>query len=162
KPDILWRRKSNTDTYVWEMNYGFQGQPPNVLAYANHVNNLPNTTDATWKIVGTGDFDGDGKQDILWQDNTGLIFVYYMNGPVFKSSAQITGTPPGSGWQIVGVGDFGSVDANNNPLTATDGWPDIVWQNPTTFQKSVWLMNGATWKATATIESSSTTWKIVA
>ncbi|MCI0627185.1 MAG: VCBS repeat-containing protein [Acidobacteria bacterium] len=161
-PDILWRRKSNIDTYAWEMNYGFQGQPPNVLAYANHSNALPSTGDPSWKVIGTGDFNADSNQDILFQHSSGLIWVFYMNGPNYLSGAQVNGTSPGSNWKIVGVGDFGSVDANSNPQTVTDGKPDIVWQHQTSFKQSVWLMDGITYKATATIESASTSWQIVA
>ncbi|MEY2509454.1 MAG: hypothetical protein QOE26_217 [Verrucomicrobiota bacterium] len=33
-----------------------------------------------WKIVGTGDFNSDGKTDIIIQDSTGLGYIFYMNG----------------------------------------------------------------------------------
>jgi hypothetical protein len=33
-----------------------------------------------WSIVGTGDFNGDGLADILWQDTSGNIAMWYMNG----------------------------------------------------------------------------------
>ena len=38
--------------------------------------------DQTWQIMGTGDFNGDGKPDILWRHTTGdgAIGVWYMNG----------------------------------------------------------------------------------
>src|SRR2546427_339821 len=51
-PDILWRRKSNVDTYAWAMG----GSP--VLAYNNYVSQLPSTGDPSnvWQIVGVADF----------------------------------------------------------------------------------------------------------
>jgi serralysin len=30
----------------------------------------------TWKAVGTGDFDGDGKSDILWQNTDGQAAIW--------------------------------------------------------------------------------------
>ena len=36
----------------------------------------------TWTIVGTGDFDGDGKSDMLWRDGSGNVAIWFMNGTV--------------------------------------------------------------------------------
>ena len=34
-----------------------------------------------WKIVGNGDYDGDGNADILWRNSvTGQNWMYLMNG----------------------------------------------------------------------------------
>ena len=32
-------------------------------------------------IQGVGDFNGDGKADILWRDVAGLVDIWFMNGP---------------------------------------------------------------------------------
>ena len=38
-------------------------------------------TDLNWKIVGTNDFNGDGKPDLIWQNEaTGYIGVWFLNG----------------------------------------------------------------------------------
>jgi hypothetical protein len=34
----------------------------------------------TWKIVGSGDFNHDGKSDILWENNAGKAVIWIMNG----------------------------------------------------------------------------------
>ncbi len=33
-----------------------------------------------WSVIGTGDFDGDGKSDILWKDSIGDYAIWEMNG----------------------------------------------------------------------------------
>jgi FG-GAP repeat len=33
-----------------------------------------------WTILSTGDFNGDGKSDILWRDPSGNVAIWEMNG----------------------------------------------------------------------------------
>ena len=40
-----------------------------------------------WSIVSTGDYNGDGKSDILLEDSDGNLAVWYMNGGQIASSA---------------------------------------------------------------------------
>jgi hypothetical protein len=79
-----------------------------------------------------GDFDGDGKSDLVWRNmTTGQNAVWYMNGSSLVSSNMM---PPvtDQAWHIVGIGDFDG-----------DGKPDLVWRNTTTGQNAVWYMNGS-------------------
>src|SRR5438552_19176810 len=42
--------------------------------------------DQAWQVKGIGDFDGDGKADILWRNTvTGEDYAYLMNGPTIAS-----------------------------------------------------------------------------
>jgi hypothetical protein len=54
-------RDTNGDVAIWFMN-GTQ------VAQSAGVGNVPPNV---WKLVGTGDFNGDGKSDILWRAGHG-------------------------------------------------------------------------------------------
>jgi len=78
----------------------------------------------------TGDFNGDGKDDILWRDEvTGQLAMWLMNGITVFSGAPV-GTVA-LDWSIVGIGDF---DGN--------GKDDILWVRTSTGQVAIWFMNG--------------------
>jgi hypothetical protein len=113
--------------------------------------NLPTFPSSNWKIVGRGDFNNDGKPDILVSDpTTGNHEFWYMNGATRTGVVPFTST--NLNWKIVGVGDF------NN-----DGKPDIVWRNfstsgPDVGKNMVWFMNGVTYISTGTLSSANQTW----
>jgi hypothetical protein len=44
-------------------------------------------------VAETGDFDGNGKSDILWRDTSGDIAIWYMNGTTIASGTGL-GTMP--------------------------------------------------------------------
>jgi hypothetical protein len=51
--------------------------------------------------VGTGDYDGDGKADILWHHATaGDVWVWLMNGAV-KQAEHYVGRVADTGYRIV-------------------------------------------------------------
>jgi hypothetical protein len=71
------------------------------VTYQGH----PNTPGPGWSIIGTGDYTGDGKSDILLQNTSGSLNLWTMNGSIITSSQDVTyqGHPnaPGPGWQVL-------------------------------------------------------------
>jgi hypothetical protein len=129
KPDMLWRNSATGQNSVWYMN------GPSWTGSYDMITTVP---DPNWKIVGTGDFNGDGKPDIIWRHSaTGQNAVWYMNGATWTGNYDMMTTVADPNWNIVGMGDFNG-----------DGKPDIIWRHSATGQNAVWYMNGATWTGT--------------
>ena len=148
KTDILWRNTTSG---------GSGGQ--NLVWYMNGINqagsaNLNTVSNTNWQIVGTGDFNNDGKPDILWRNTTpgsaGENMVWYMNGVTTTGSAYFNSDPDQT-WTIVGTGDF-----NNDVKT------DIIWRNTTTGANRVWYMDGVNYLGQAPVNTvADLNWKIV-
>jgi subtilisin-like proprotein convertase family protein len=93
------------------------------LLTPNHVGDLG------WRIVGSGDFDGDGKPDLLFRHSDGNLAVWLMDGLTMKSSAFLN--PRGSAsWKAIDTADFNK-----------DGKVDILFQNDDG-NLAVWFMDG--------------------
>jgi hypothetical protein len=83
----------------------------------------------SWHIKGDGDFNDDGRSDILWQNDDGTPGIWLMNGFTATEMGPV-GTNPGPSWHVKGTGDFNF-----------DGKADILWQNDDG-TAGIWLMNG--------------------
>jgi hypothetical protein len=47
--------------------------------------NILGNVSTNWSIAETGDYNGDGKSDILWIDNVGDVATWFMNGATVSS-----------------------------------------------------------------------------
>ncbi|MCB1772774.1 MAG: C10 family peptidase [Gammaproteobacteria bacterium] len=127
KDDLLWQNATSGMVFVWLLN---DLAPADQLTQGAIWSSMP----SEWVIKGVGDFDGDGKDDILWQNSsTGMIFVWCLDGVQTAdqlNQGSIWDAMPSS-WQIKGVADFDG-----------DGKDDILWQNIDTGMVFVWCLNG--------------------
>jgi hypothetical protein len=47
------------------------------------------TIPTAFSIVQTGDYNGDGKSDLLWQDTNGDTSIWFMNGVTVSSGGAV-------------------------------------------------------------------------
>ena len=136
--NILWQNTSTGQASIWEMN-------GNTRIGGGAVSNLG----PSWRGVGTGDFNGDGKSDILWQNtSTGQASIWEMDGNTRIGGGTVSNLGPS--WRAVGTGDFNG-----------DGKSDILWQNKSTGQVSIWEMDGAARIGGGAVSNLGPSWRAV-
>ncbi|HWM62141.1 MAG TPA: VCBS repeat-containing protein, partial [Rhizomicrobium sp.] len=102
------------------------GQTPGTV---DKISAVTSPTGGNWNVISSGDFNGDGNSDILWQNSvTGALDVSLMNGATGTPAS--IGTLP-AGYTAIGTGDFNG-----------DGKSDVLLENTTSGDAQIWLMNG--------------------
>jgi hypothetical protein len=110
---VLWRNKRTGANAIW-----YSGSEGSAQA-------MKGVTDLAWKIVGTGDFDGDGKSDVMWRNNRTGAAAIWKSGNYNTQQAMTRVT--NLAWQIVGTGDLDG-----------DGKSDVLWRNGRTGANTIW------------------------
>mgnify|MGYP001055925794 CR=1 FL=1 len=135
KTDILWRYHGEGALQGMNLIWFMDGPVPQGEVIFSQI------PDLSWKVAGTGDFNGDDKTDILWRyygtgAYQGLNVVWFMDGTTFQSEA-LLGLITDTAWEIAATGDFDK-----------DGHTDILWRyyGTGTFQgmNDVWYLDGTT------------------
>ena len=110
RDDILWRNADGRLTdWLGTTSGGFSANAANV-----------NTGVSTlWQVAGVGDFNGDGKDDILWRSTDGRITDWLGTATGgFSDNAANALNGVSLDWHVAGIGDFNG-----------DGRDDILWRN---------------------------------
>jgi 6-phosphogluconolactonase (cycloisomerase 2 family) len=145
RSDILWRNAVTGENYLYPMD------GTTILGGEAYLRTV---ADLNWKIAGVGDFDGDGKADILWRNNaSGENYIYFMDGTAIKPGEGYIRTVADQNWQVAGIGDFDG-----------DGKADILWRNAVSGENYLYPMNGLAILGTEGYlrTVADTTWQIVA
>jgi hypothetical protein len=119
--DILWLDSYTGEVWIWGMS-GSQVvsscdtyyQQPGGEAWAQAAN-----------VLGIGDFNGDGKSDILWRDSSNHIIEWQMNSAAvvngygyYATDLQGNVVTPDSSWHLVEIGDFNGDNKSDMATTA--------------------------------------------
>ena len=106
-----------------------------------------------WRAVGAADFTVTGHaDDIVWQNTrTGQVSIWEMDT---DSVTVDDGGPvgnPGTDWQAIGTGSFSGDGVDD----------DILFQNKTSGQVSVWQLAGASIIGGGTVADPGPSWKVI-
>ena len=124
KSDILFRNVNSGSTILSPMN-GAQQSAPSSFTQTQ--------IDLSFSIAGTGDFDGDGKADILFRKvDSGSTLVAFQNGANVARPSAFTGTQIDNSFAIAGVADFDG-----------DGKADILYRKVDSGSTLIAFQNGA-------------------
>jgi hypothetical protein len=99
KTDILWVNQFTGQVLIWLLDG--TTTPPSVIGGGSL-----GSAASPWHVRETGDFNGDGMSDILWQNtSTGEVVMWFIDGKTMPPSV-IGGGSPGtvtSDWQLQGL-----------------------------------------------------------
>ena len=73
--------------------------------------------DDRWNLVASGDFDGDGNEDLFWHHENGATRIWYLDGDTHQE--ELSDPCPGPEWIVELTSDL---DGN--------GQDDVVWRDP--------------------------------
>ena len=93
KSDIIWQGENGTAA-MWLMD------GPNAT-FVGAVGLVGFNPGPSWEIKGTGDFNGDGKSDIIWQGENGTAAMWLMDGTTATFVGAVGPFNPGATWDII-------------------------------------------------------------
>ena len=127
--DVLLGQSSSGIVAEWSMAMGQIGENKGVGSRnADFHPDAPGISQQ-WHFQDTGDFNADGRADVLWRHDNGQVVLWSMNGSQIVSNQSVATI--GSDWHNEGVGDFNG-----------DGKADVLWHN-NSGQIALWTMDGA-------------------
>ena len=95
--DIIWQHR----TQGWLSWWSVQGTQVTSTVFLSY----PQMSDPTWHIRGVGDVSGDGRADLLWQnDVSGALAAWELNGSVVGNTYFLSTARPDTTWRVVGPG----------------------------------------------------------
>jgi hypothetical protein len=137
RPDIVFHHQTADTIVLWLMNGTTVTQSVGTSS--------PTVNADVWRIAATADLNGDGKDDLIWQDSVnGYLASWYLNGPTVLASVSLVPYQLiDVAWQLQAAADV-----------TGDGHPDLVWHHPTSNWLTVWVMDGISRTANLTPDPS--------
>ena len=128
--DLIWQYRATGQLAMWTMR--------GTTVTSTQMLNAPVVGDPAWSVAGTGDLNGDGYADLVWQNsNDGTLSAWLLRGNQVLGASVLSYSGVNPRWKIRAVGDVNG-----------DGKADIIWQHDEGWL-AVWLMNGYTATSTS-------------
>lgn len=124
---------------IWQMNR----QSVTILA-------LPRASDSNWRIIGSGDFDRNGRADMIWRhaaSGSNVLWLFTASGIVSTGLPRVSDL----NWRMVSSGDLNG-----------DRVSDIVWRHTTCGCNSVWFFSDGQITSVGLPRVADPNWRIVA
>lgn len=126
RPDILWRHAQSGANRVWRVDVGRGG-------YVGELG-LSSVSDTGWEFAGAGDFDRDGRADVLWRNpGTGVNGIWALQAPASGQLIPRAWMPLDSqgdaSWRLQAVADFNG-----------DGNLDVAWRR-SSGENTLWYLS---------------------
>src|SRR5262249_19629629 len=88
------------------------------------------TVDPSWHVKGMADISGDGRADVVFQNDNGAVVVWEMGGIAGTAVAamNLINLNPGPTWHIVGMRDMDR-DAHIDIVFQNDNGAAAVWED---------------------------------
>ena len=124
--DVMWWHPSDGAVSIWFLN------GVTVTRNADLNWRVPDSTG--WSLHGTGDFNRDGRTDVVWwHAEKGEVSLWLLNGTTVAQNPILGwGAKRSDGWDLAGTGDFNR-----------DGNSDLLWYNSVTREVNTWLLSGS-------------------
>lgn len=125
--DVVWQNIADGRVSAWFMD--------GLDLRSGALFSIPQVADLDWRIAAVGDFNADGRDDLVWQHRTsGSLLVWLLDGVTVLAETPLTpGAVADTNWQVVGAADFDR-----------SGAPDLLWQHVGDGRLAVWAMSGTT------------------
>lgn len=138
-PDLLWRY----DDYVYVSLKDADGQavaPGHDVVHGGIPDDTPwplsaGTIALSTQLAGIGDFNADGRADLLWRHADGTLEIWFAGEqgnrvkPSWSNVLPPLEEPVSLDWQVKGVADFNG-----------DGYSDILWFSDAAQKVAIWYM----------------------
>lgn len=122
RSDLLWRDTNTGFLTTWQTDAGGTSSTQNVFTA-----NVP----TNFRIDAVGDWNGDGRDDLVWRDNAGFFTTWQFNAGGNTTTQNVFTANVPNDWHIVAVGDWNG-----------DGRDDLAWRQEQGLL-TTWQMDGA-------------------
>lgn len=144
--DIVWRNYGTGENAAWLMD-GEKGTNLSEVVF------IPSQADRNWRLAVAGDFNGDGKPDLVWSNpKSGGNAIWLMGGPKGVERLGRNELPAfkDRDYRIAAAMDFNG-----------DGQTDLLLHHTTLGMNAVWYMKGTTYLSNAFLTPTlDTGWRI--